>query len=118
MLSIVFRPIFVSFSNIFGRRTLYLLAVVFFFVGAVVAGVAKNAAELLVGRCIQGVGGGGIMAISEVLIADLVPLRQRGAYYGLMNGMWTVGSVAGPIVGGAFAGASAWVSKPSSVLNC
>lgn len=49
------------------------------------------------------------MAITEVLIADLVPLRQRGQYYGIMNGTWSIGSVCGPIVGGAFAGANAWV---------
>lgn len=63
----------------------------------------------MVGRCIQGVGGGGISAITEVLIADLVPMRYRGQYYGLMNAMWSVGSVTGPIIGGAFAGDASWV---------
>jgi MFS family permease len=106
----VFQPTFVSFSNIFGRRPLYLISIAFFLVGTIVAGVCRDVAELLVGRCIQGVGGGGIMAITEVLIADLVPLRQRGQYYGIMNAMWSVGSVCGPVVGGAFAGADAWVS--------
>ncbi|KAJ4863536.1 major facilitator superfamily domain-containing protein [Trichoderma breve] len=104
----VFQPNFVSFSTIFGRRSLFIVGIVFFFIGAVVAGVSKNVTQLLVGRCIQGVGGGGISAITEVLIADLVPIRYRGQYYGLMNAMWSVGSVCGPIIGGAFAGSASW----------
>ncbi|CRG87947.1 putative MFS-type transporter C1399,02 [Talaromyces islandicus] len=104
----VFQPTFVSFSNIFGRRPLFFLAIFFFLIGSIVGGVCQNTGQLLVGRCIQGVGSGGIMAITEVLIADLVPLRQRGQYYGIMNGTWSIGSVCGPIVGGAFAGANAW----------
>ncbi|KAL6897578.1 major facilitator superfamily domain-containing protein [Trichoderma evansii] len=104
----VFQPNFVSFSNIFGRRPVFIIAIIFFFVGAVVAGVSKKVGQLLVGRCIQGIGGGGISAITEVLIADLVPMRYRGQYYGLMNAMWSVGSVTGPIIGGAFAGDASW----------
>ncbi|KAL7941873.1 major facilitator superfamily domain-containing protein [Trichoderma barbatum] len=104
----VFQPNFVSFSTIFGRRSLFMIGIVFFFVGALVAGVSKNVTQLLVGRCIQGVGGGGISAITEVLIADLVPMRYQGQYYGLMNAMWSVGSVCGPIIGGAFAGSASW----------
>ncbi|UKZ93433.1 uncharacterized protein TrAFT101_008347 [Trichoderma asperellum] len=104
----VFQPNFVSFSNIFGRRPVFIVAIIFFFVGAVVAGVSKKVGQLLVGRCIQGIGGGGISAITEVLIADLVPMRYRGQYYGLMNAMWSVGSVTGPIIGGAFAGDASW----------
>lgn len=72
--------------------------------------MAKNLTELLVGRSIQGTGGGGIMAITELLITDLVPLRQRGMYYGMMNAVWTLGSVTGPVVGGAFAQNVTWVS--------
>lgn len=101
---IVFQPSWVSFSNIFGRRNLFLLSVVFFFAGAVVCGVAQDFTTLLVGRTIQGTGAGGIMSIQEVLITDLIPLRYRGDYYGLINAMWTLGSVLGPILGGGFSG--------------
>ena len=108
----VFQPNFVSLSSIFGRRPLFSLAVLFFLIGAIVAAVAKTPGELLVGRCIQGIGGGGIMSITEVMIADLIPMRQRGEFYGHMNAMWAVGSVCGPIIGGAFGGADIWVSVP------
>jgi MFS family permease len=53
---------------------------------------------MLVGRCIQGVGVGGIMALSEALIADLVPLRQRGNYIALLSVVWAIGTVAGKLL--------------------
>lgn len=68
--------------------------------------------KLLVGRCIQGIGGGGLTAMSEVIITDIIPLRQRGEYYGIMNAMWSLGSVTGPILGGGFAQNVSWVSVP------
>ncbi|KAL5341896.1 major facilitator superfamily domain-containing protein [Aspergillus crustosus] len=63
---------------------------------------------MLVGRAIQGVGGGGIMALSEVIVTDLVPLRLRGQYFGILSAMWSVGSVTGPILGGGFAQSVTW----------
>lgn len=67
--------------------------------------------QMLVGRSIQGVGGGGIIALSEVIITDLVPLRYRGQYFGIFSAMWSIGSVTGPILGGGFAQNVTWVSR-------
>jgi len=63
---------------------------------------------MLVGRSIQGTGGGGIIALTEILITDMVPLRERGNYFALISIVWAIGSVAGPLVGGALAQAGAW----------
>ena len=115
--STVFQPSFASFSNIFGRRPMILIALVFFCVGAIVAAVAKNFTYMLVGRSIQGVGGGGIIALSEVIITDLIPLRWRGQYFGILSAMWSVGSVTGPILGGGFAENVTWVRKETHVLH-
>ncbi|KAJ5581093.1 hypothetical protein N7450_007394 [Penicillium hetheringtonii] len=104
----VFQPSFASFSNIFGRRPAVLAAVLFFCVGAIVSAVANNFMQMLVGRSIQGVGGGGIIALSEVIITDLVPLRYRGQYFGIFSAMWSIGSVTGPILGGGFAQNVTW----------
>ncbi|KAJ5698693.1 hypothetical protein N7462_000698 [Penicillium macrosclerotiorum] len=106
--STVFQPSFASLSNIFGRRPMILIAILFFCIGAIVAAVGHNFTYMLVGRTIQGVGGGGIIALSEVIITDLVPLRYRGQYFGIMSAMWSLGSVTGPILGGGFAENVTW----------
>ncbi|KAG0138126.1 major facilitator superfamily domain-containing protein [Tuber indicum] len=106
--STVFQPNFASLSDIFGRRSLILVALVFFTVGAIVAAVANNFTVILVGRSIQGVGGGGIISLTEIIVTDIVPLRERGKYFGFLSMMWALGSVGGPLVGGAFAQEVSW----------
>lgn len=88
-----------------------LIAILFFCVGAIVCAVAQNFTYMLVGRTIQGVGGGGIIALGEVIITDIVPLRYRGQYFGIMSAMWSLGSVTGPILGGGFAENVTWVRR-------
>lgn len=104
----VFQPSYASFSHIFGRKPMILFAMTFFLVGVLIGGFSKNVTWLLVGRSLQGVGGGGILALTEIVVTDLVPLRQRGQYFGIISGMWSVGSVLGPVVGGAFAQNTTW----------
>ncbi|CAP79873.1 putative transporter [Penicillium chrysogenum] len=106
--STVFQPSFASFSNIFGRRPLILISLIFFSVGAILAAIANDFTYMLIGRSIQGVGGGGIISLSEVIITDLVPLRWRGQYFGILSAMWSVGSVTGPILGGGFSEKVSW----------
>lgn len=78
------------------------------------SGVAINFTQMLVGRSIQGTGGGGIIALSEVSVTDMIPFRLRGAYWGVLGSMWSVGSVIGPIMGGGFSTNSDWVSRRAS----
>ena len=92
-----------------------MAALVFFLVGAIVAGVSHNFGVMLVGRSIQGIGGGGLIALTEIVVTDLVPLRLRGQWFGIISAMWSLGSVIGPIIGGAFAQDATWVSTP---INC
>ena len=106
--SAVFQPLFGSLSSIFGRRPLILFALLLFTVGSIIPAVANNFTVILVGRSIQGIGGGGIIAVSEIVITDLVPLRQRGKYFGFFSMMWAIGSVAGPLLGGGFAENVSW----------
>ncbi|MCJ1281746.1 hypothetical protein MMC26_001069 [Xylographa opegraphella] len=65
--------------------------------------VAQDFTLLLIGRSLQGVGGGGIVAMTEIVVTDLIPLRYRGAWTGAIASMYALGSVSGPIIGGAFA---------------
>lgn len=71
-------------------------------------GVSTSFPLMLCGRAIQGLGCGGINALTETLVTDLVPLRERGKYFSIISAVWAVGSVSGPVVGGAFAQNQAW----------
>ncbi|KAG4443606.1 hypothetical protein IFR05_000883 [Cadophora sp. M221] len=106
--SAVFQPVIAGLSHVFGRKELMLASIVFFFVGSVVSALAENFTMMLVGRSIQGIGGGGIMSLGEILVTDLVPLAVRGAWFGYLGSMWAIGSVTGPLMGGAFAQNVSW----------
>ncbi|KAG4427554.1 hypothetical protein IFR05_016965, partial [Cadophora sp. M221] len=106
--STVFQPFYVSLSDIFGRKQLILVALLHFTAGSLIAALAKNFSTILVGRSFQGVGAGGIISLTEVIITDMVPLRDRGKWFGYISGMWAIGSVSGPIVGGAFTQKASW----------
>lgn len=95
-------------ANLFGRRSMTAGAVVLFAVGSAVAGAAHSTAMLLGGRAVQGVGGGGIVTMSEVVVCDLVSLRERGLYAGIIGAVWAVAAVVGPIIGGGFAQHISW----------
>jgi MFS family permease len=104
----VFQPSFGSLSDIFGRRPMVLAALALFLIGVLLAATANNFTMLLAGRGIQGIGGGGILALTEIIVTDLVPLRERGKWFGIIAGMWSVGSVTGPIIGGVFSQSVTW----------
>jgi len=100
--STVFQPVIGSLSSIFGRKALLMISLVFFAAGAIVAALARRSdgmAVLLVARSVQGVGGGGVIVLAEILGTDMVPLRQRGLYMAMINAMWAFGSVGGPLIG-------------------
>ncbi|RDW94180.1 uncharacterized protein DSM5745_01502 [Aspergillus mulundensis] len=101
--SCVFQPVFTLCSEIFGSARMLFGAVVAFTLGAILAAVSQHFNLLLVGRCIQGIGGGGIIALTEVLIADLIPLHERGKWMSFRAVTWAFGTVLGPVVGGALA---------------
>jgi MFS family permease len=85
-----------------------LAALVIFAVGAIIAGLSNNFTAMLVGRTIQGIGGGGIITLTEIIVTDLVPLRERGKWFGFISMTWSLGSVTGPIIGGVFAQKVTW----------
>lgn len=72
-------------AQVFGRRPVVLGSLFFFAVGSALCGAAQNMAMLIAGRAIQGIGGGGILAMTEIVVADLVPLNKRGVYMGIIG---------------------------------
>ncbi|TGO61260.1 hypothetical protein BOTNAR_0131g00060 [Botryotinia narcissicola] len=100
------QPLFAQISNILGRRNPFLFAICLFALGSGLAGGATTPAMLIAGRTIQGVGAGGCYVLLDVVLCDIVPLRQRGKYLGIMLGTSAIGVTIGPLIGGAFAQAS------------
>src|SRR6266550_1152139 len=101
--STVVSPLYGKLSDIHGRRAMMLLAIGFFLVGSIISAAAPNMAMLIVGRTLQGIGGGGIVPITQTTIADMVTPRERGRYQAYMGTSWIVAGVAGPALGGAIA---------------
>lgn len=101
-------PLWGKFSDIWGRKPLILLANVIFMVGSLVAAVSGSIGTLIGGRIIQGVGGGGLLILVNICIADLFSMRERPKYYGIIGMVWAIASGVGPIVGGAFTQKVSW----------
>ena len=112
--SAVFQPVFTSLC-VLGRKASVLVALTLFVIGSIINAVAANIGTLIGGRCIQGVGGGGLLVLTYVLMADLFPLEQRSRLYGLVSIMWLVGSITGPVAGGGFAYDVSWVGLAVSI---
>ncbi|KAK7433164.1 hypothetical protein QQZ08_000095 [Neonectria magnoliae] len=96
------QPIFSELSHVIGRKPAYLAALTVFVSGTIVCGCAQSSLILLIGRTIQGAGAGGPQALSAVILTDLYTLRQRARWVSFLNISWALGTIAGPIIGGAF----------------
>lgn len=93
-------PISAKLSDIYGRRALLMLSIILFVVTSTLCGLSQSLLQLIICRAIQGIGGGGLVAISQTVIADVVAPRERGRYQGYMAGSWGLASIFGPILGG------------------
>ncbi|KZT52009.1 iron permease [Calocera cornea HHB12733] len=101
-------PLSGNIATIFGRQWAILSFIFLFAVGSAVTGSAQNMTAMIAGRTVQGLGGGGILSLAEIIVADLVPLRERGMYQGILGSVWAFASAIGPPIGGALAQAGQW----------
>ncbi|EPE30143.1 MFS general substrate transporter [Glarea lozoyensis ATCC 20868] len=104
----VFQPTFASLSQIFGRKPLLFLVLLLFTVGTIISAVAHGVAVLLLGRSIQGAGSGGILAMTLVIMTDIVTIRERGKWMGVILMQYAIGTIMGPIIGGAIVENISW----------
>jgi len=96
-------PLYGKISDIYGRRPVYIFAILTFLLGSFLAGAAISMNQLIAFRAIQGIGAGGLFALSFIIIGDIVSPRERGKYQGFFGAVWGLSSVAGPLLGGYFA---------------
>jgi len=101
-------PLWGKISDLYGRRPIFQAAIVIFLIGSVLCGLAQDMPQLIAFRAIQGIGGGGLMAIAFSVIGDIIPPRERGRYQGYFGAVFGVSSVAGPLLGGWFTDGPGW----------
>ncbi|KAK1252093.1 hypothetical protein MKX08_003280 [Trichoderma sp. CBMAI-0020] len=106
--STAFLPLFGQMCDLFGRRWMMIGVVSMFALGSGISGGASNAVMMIAGRAIQGIGGGGINLMIELIVSDLVPLRQRGAYMGVVFAIFSLGTALGPFIGGTIVQRTSW----------
>ncbi|MDX8528264.1 MDR family MFS transporter [Mesorhizobium sp. MSK_1335] len=114
-------PLYGKISDVYGRRPVIYAAILVFLLGSLVSALAPNMLVLVIGRAIQGAGGGGLFALAQTVIGDLVPPRERARYAAWISGTWAVASVAGPLLGGIFAehlhwSLIFWINLPIGIL--
>ncbi|MDQ6755133.1 MAG: MFS transporter [Actinomycetota bacterium] len=101
-------PIYGKFGDILGRRNLFLIAIALFTLASVGCAFSTSFWVFVVFRALQGLGGGGLMILSQAIIADIVPANQRGKYMGPLGGIFGLSAVAGPLLGGYFVDHLTW----------
>ncbi|MEO7069518.1 MAG: MDR family MFS transporter, partial [Nostocoides sp.] len=97
-----------KFGDLYGRKTIFIVSIVIFVVASGLAGLAGSMTWLIAMRAVQGIGGGGLTVTATAMIADIIPLRERGKYQGALGAVFGVTTVLGPLLGGLFTDHLSW----------
>lgn len=118
-----FQLVYGRLSDIWSRKIVLLFLLGIFFVGSLASSLAQTALQLIVFRAFTGVGGGGLMTVAQVIVSDVVSLRQRGKYQGIFGAVVAIANGVGPIIGGALATSAGrdgwrWIFRLNLPLTC
>ena len=106
--STVSTPLYGKLGDMYGRKPVFLVAILIFLAGSMLAGLSQTMDQLIAFRALQGIGAGGLMVGAQAIIGDIVPPRERGRYMGLIGSVFGVASVAGPLLGGFLVDSLSW----------
>src|SRR5690349_1923638 len=101
-------PLFGKLSDLYGRRNLYVGAMILFLIGSIFAGRSNTMTQLILARGLQGIGAGGILPLAFILIGEMFTLEQRAKMQGFFSGVWGVSSIVGPLLGGFLVDQLSW----------
>jgi len=101
-------PLWGKLGDMYGRKRLFQSVIVIFLVGSALCGLARSMGQLISFRALQGLGGGGLIALSMAIVGDIVPPRERGRYQGVFGAVFGASSVLGPLLGGVFTEQLSW----------
>lgn len=105
---VVTQTIYASFSDVIGRKLPLYFAMLLYTIGSIVFALANNMTILIVGRLLQGLGGGGLDVLQAIILADITTLKERPLYLGLIGIPIAIGHIMGPLVGALFAEYVSW----------
>ncbi|GAD92326.1 MFS drug transporter [Paecilomyces variotii No. 5] len=114
-----FQLLYGRFSDIWSRKFVLLTGLFIFFIGSLASSVSNTAPQLIAFRAITGVGGGGLMTIAQIIVSDVVSLRDRGKYQGILGAVVALANGIGPVIGGALASISedSWQVEPRWIFR-
>lgn len=104
--STCFQLLYGKLSDIWSRKLVLFVGLAIFFFGSLAASLAQTVTQLIVFRAFTGVGGGGLMTVAQMIVSDVVPLRERGKYQGILGAVVAIANGIGPVIGGALASIS------------
>ncbi|WP_318469337.1 MDR family MFS transporter [Photobacterium leiognathi] len=101
-------PLYGKLSDLFGRVRMLNISIVLFVMGAIACGLSQDINMLIAARVLQGIGGGGLIALAFTVIADTIPAKEVGKYQGYISVVYAISSIAGPLLGGFFTEQLSW----------